>query len=152
MDISSALEAYLQTEAAAADRDPHGLAAFLRGAADVERRAAIELVVAAVLDDGKLSDGERSMLDRHATHAGDEVRTALSTVQAVMPFPSDAERRRFLAERADAIRAATDRERVLAVCVAILENANASNLEARCQIFASALGLSDAALARVRAK
>lgn len=152
MDIASALLAYLETEpAAAAASDPHEIGKLLRGFGDDERRAALELIAAAALDDGTLSDSERAMLDRHGEGgAADDVRRALAVVQAAMPFKGDAERRRFLADRADQVRAAPDRERLLGVCVAVLEKAAAPNLEARCLIFASALGMSDAALARVR--
>ncbi len=143
MDISSALLAYLET--AQQDADPHGVGAFLRTCTDDERAAALELLAAAALDDGTLSETERAMLERHG-----DVQRALSVVRAAMPFAGDAARRRFLAERADVVRNASERELLLGACVAVLEAAAAANLEARCLIFASALGLSDAALARVR--
>lgn len=154
MDIASALLAYLDTEQASADRDPHGVGKLLREAGDDERRAMLELLAAAALDDGVLSESERTMLDRHATGgtAAAAVQRALSIVQAAMPFAGDAERRRFLAERADLVRPAADRERLLAACIAVLENAGAPNLEARCLIFQSALGVPDAALARIRGR
>lgn len=151
MDIASALLAYLETGQTDGAGDPHGLAKFLRTCTDAERRAALELIAAAALDDGTISESERAILDRHGTgEAAAEVQRALSLVQAAMPFPGDAERRRFLADRADVIRDTPDRERMLAVCVGILETAGAKNLEARCLIFTSALGLTDAALARAR--
>lgn len=152
MDIASALLAYLDTgQPSSPERDPHRIGELLRGLDDGERRAALELIAAAALDDGHLSESERAMLDRHgADGAGEEVKRALVTVESAMPFAGDAQRRRFLADRADLVRSASDRERLLGGCVAILEGAGAANLEARCLIFASALGLSDAALARVR--
>ena len=151
MDIASALLAYLDTDTADAANDPQGLAKLLQGFESGERRAALELLAAAALDDGTLSESERAMLDRHGSGgAADEVRRALETVQAAMPFQGDGARRRFLADRADLVRATPDREKLLGACVAVLEAAGAPNLEARCLIFASALGLSDAALARAR--
>lgn len=155
MDIASALLAYLETTPAdsadTAARDPHGIAKLLASFDDTERAAALELIAAAALDDGRLSDSERAMLETHATGGpADAVRRALSTVQAAMPFAGDAQRRRFLADRADLIRATPDREKLLGACVGVLDAAGAANAEARCLIFASALGLSDAALARVR--
>jgi hypothetical protein len=157
MDIASALLAYLETAPSDAPtdvaRDPHGIGKLLQGFDDAERNAALELIAAAALDDGTLSDSERAMLDQHATGgAADAVRRALSTVEAAMPFTGDAQRRRFLADRADLIRAAPDREKLLSACASVLDAAGAANVEARCLIFASALGLSDAALARARLK
>jgi hypothetical protein len=150
MDIASALLAYLDTEESSADRDPHGVAKYLRGCTDEERRAALELIAAAALDDGVISESERALLDHHGTGgAAAEVNRALSVVQAAMPFPGDAERRAFLNVRADVVRDATDRERLLGVCVGILEKAGAKNVAARSLIFQSALGVSDAGLARV---
>jgi len=149
MDIASALLAYLDSDANE-DRDLGGIGKMLRSLSDDERRGALELLAAAALDDGMLSDSERAMLDRHGVGAADEVRQALETVQKAIPFRGDAERRRFLADRADLIRAAPDREKLLGACVGVLEQAAAPNLEARCLIFASALGMSDAALARAR--
>ncbi len=147
MDIASALLAYIDS----AESDPDGIGELLRGCTDGERRASLELLAAAVLDDGALSESERALLDRHGSGpAAAEVQRAMAAVEAAMPFPSDAERRRFLAARADLLRSASDRERLLGACVAVLETAGAKNLEARCLIFTSALGLSDAALARVR--
>jgi hypothetical protein len=151
MDIASALLAYLDGGGADADRDPHQVGKFLRTCTDDERKAALELIAAAALDDGTISESERAMLDRHAAgEAGAHVQRALSVVQAAMPFAGDAVRRRFLAERADVVRSAEERERLLGACVGVLESANAPNLDARCLIFASALGMSDAALARAR--
>lgn len=154
MDIASALLAYLETSQTTTTpvADRHGIGKLLAGATDAERKAVLELIAAAALDDGTLSETEQALLDRHdASGPGGEVRRALETVRAAMPFASDAERRRFLAERADVIRNAADRERALGACVDVLAAAAAPNLEARCLIFTSALGLSDAALARVRA-
>ena len=95
---------------------------------------------------------EQALLDRHdGSGPGGEVRRALDVVRAAMPFASDADQRLDLAQRADVIRSAAERERVLGACVDVLTAAGAPNLEARCLIFTSALGLSDAALARVRA-
>jgi hypothetical protein len=148
MDIASALLAYIDTDPASAE-DPRGVGKYLRGCTDDERRAALELIAAAALDDGVLSESERAMLDRHGSAAA-EVHRALSVVQAAMPFPGDVERRTFLAARADEVHDAADRERLLGVCVSVLEAAGAKNVEARCLIFQSALGVSDAALARVR--
>jgi hypothetical protein len=153
MDIASALSAFLDTDAADAERDRHGVGKFLRTCTDDERRAALDLLAAAALDDGTISASERAMLDRHGTSgAAAEVHAALARVEAAMPFRGDAERRRFLAERADVVRGTADRERLLGACVAVLENAAAPNVEARCLIFASALGLTDAALARARGR
>lgn len=151
MDIASALLAYIESGPADAPNDPHRIGELLRSFDDDERTAALELIAAAVLDDGQLSESERALLDRHGEGgAAEDVRRALAAVQSATPFAGDAERRRFLADRADRVRAAPDRERLLGACVGVLEKAAAPNLEARCLIFASALGLSDAALARVR--
>lgn len=151
MDIASALLAYMETDKGDTDRDPYGLGRFLRTCTDAERTAALELLAAAALDDGVLSESERTMLDAHAAgEAGAHVQRALAVVQAAMPFAGDAVRRRFLADRADVVRSAEERERLLGACVAVLENAAAPNLEARCLLFQSALGLSDAVLARLR--
>ena len=153
MDIASALLAYLetsQTTSTASDR--HEMGKLLASATDAERGSVLELIAAAALDDGTLSESEQALLDRHdGSGPGGEVRRALDVVRAAMPFASDADRRRFLAQRADVIRSAAERERVLGACVDVLTAAGAPNLEARCLIFTSALGLSDAALARVRA-
>lgn len=151
MDIASALLAYLDTDHAGPDADPYGIGKFLRTCTDQERSAALELLAAAALDDATISESERAMLDRHgAGVAKAHVQRALAVVQAAMPLAGDAARRRFLADRADVLRNADERELLLGACVAVLENAAAPNLEARCLIFTSALGLSDAALARVR--
>lgn len=151
MDIASALLAYLDTEDGAAE-SAGGISAYLHGCSVDERRAALEIIAAAALDDGQLSASEREMLEKRGDDSSAaQVERALSTVGALMPFAGDAARREFLAERAGKIASPSDRELVLGLCVQVLDDARADDVEHKVEVFAASLGLDESAIARVRA-
>lgn len=123
----------------------HRLDGFLSALTDVERRAFLEIVAAAILDDGKLSDAEKAWLDARREMAGDDlVNAAIATATTVMP-PRDevGALGRFIAERADRLASDAHRERAFAAAALALHDAAGEGWREHVRTFADALRVPD---------
>lgn len=127
----------------------HRLDGFLSALPDPERRAFLEIVAAAILDDGKLSDAEKAWLDARRETAGDDlVNAAIATATSVMPPREDAGAlRAFLAERADRLASDAHRERAFAAAALALHDAGGAGWREHARTFAEALRVAEVARA-----
>lgn len=119
----------------------HRLDGFLSALPDPERRAFLEIVAAAILDDGKLSDAEKAWLDARRETAGDDlVNASIATATTVMPPREDVGAlRSFLAERADRLASDSHRERAFAAAALALHDAGGEGWREHAAAFAEAL-------------
>ncbi len=106
------------------------------------KRAFLEIVCAAIVHDGQVSEAEQKWLDRRATsdeNDGDLVESALGVAKAALSGAAPATYRAYVAERAEAFAANGDREKVYVAAAVLLQGNGAST--STLELFGDALGL-----------
>lgn len=129
-------------KAASAWRD-HRFSTFVKELPAPQQGAVLELLAAAALDDGVLSDDEKALLGKRAEDTSDEsIQQAVSVAAAALPFTSDAAAKAYLSPRASLLASNEDRERVLSICIEVLSKAGGVAAPHKVQVMADAFGVS----------
>lgn len=126
---------------------------FFQALNDNERRAMLEVVSAAALHDGKLTDSEKAMLTQLTEKSDAQlVDAALDAVRAALPFANAAAEQAFLSQRSKAFSTAEQRESVFATATFLLLSTSTPESEASVQNYATAFGVTPEAVENARMK
>jgi hypothetical protein len=116
---------------------------MLTAAPPEAQRAALEIIAVAVLYDGKVSRGDRSMLEaREKDTSAPLVEEAVAVATSALPFADDAALKAFVAQRSGQLGETLLKEHVFAVVHEALVDSSNQWAPTTPHLFASALGLS----------